>query len=365
MKIIVTSDAHYGLKSKDFDRTQEIHEVITSIIDRCEEADVFVHCGDLGHIVNPHSKIHALWVKLFEELRIHGVPSYFLLGNHDVSARDRNQYGSLAPLYELELSKIEPICEFSIRSVITGRNSMAFVFFPYGKLSPEDLEGYVDGLKEEIEILGVERLIVFTHLNVDGAEVSDDFILRPVRSTVPQSLFGIPEVKLVVSGHIHKHQVVRKEHPQHVIVGSPVHSNFGDLSEKVYLGINVEDDSITWKAIPTGAVKLIELDYDFTDCDIDLSFDTDSITDAGVKVNIRCREDQVKELQLDSFKEDLEAFAQFVRPITPTVVRLKDERKEVINSDMSNGEVINAFLDSRKPVNKKLILECAMEAMEG
>lgn len=369
-RILFISDAHYGLKSGGFDRTQEIHSVMTNAVHYAikKRVDLFVHGGDLGHTSNPSSYIHGLWVDLFLKLEGAGIESRFMLGNHDAIHREGHSFGSLAPLAELNLSKVKPVVEPDYDWV----EDSLIVYLPFisranipGKVSIDQyLEDFVAGLGDQFEEAR-GNAVAFTHLNPSGAEVHDDFILRPVEAKVPDSLFKT-DIMGVFSGHIHRPQKVRSN-PGHWVVGAPVVTDFGDLRDKRFLLIDIAEDDLTVTPVPSGAMPLVQLEYDFVDHTgpITFDFDPEDIEGAGVKVKLRLTEDQRESVDLEELNVALaEAGAKFIRKITPTIVR-RDERETVlVSASMSDREAVKHWVKVRKPSNPEAVIERALRALE-
>lgn len=352
MRLVVTSDLHYGLKSAGYDRTEEIHRVANHVVDYAirKEADAFLHLGDLGHIANPTSLIHAMWVELFDKLEQAKLLSYFMLGNHDITTRSANASGSLAVLEELDYQYVQAVVEprcVSVRGV-----DLAFLPYPVGEkdVKPPTLRSH--------------PTVVLTHLDVEKAKVNDEHIMRHVSAGIPEQVMKAEEVCYILSGHIHKPQKLSRKHR---IVGSPICTDFGDMDRKSFLELVVSKaGKCKVKLIRSRATPLVQLEYDLLNGD-ELSLDEDAIDrieGAGVKVKVRCNEDQRQQLDLASFENEVGEYAEFVRPITPTVVRIRDEKRAEITADMSDGEAMAAWLKVRKPSGKKLIRKCALEAME-
>lgn len=374
-KILFCSDAHYGLKSAGFDRTEEIHRVMMGLVDRAiaERVDLFVHGGDLGHTSNPSSHIHALWMQLFlrlEEAKIH---SRFMLGNHDVTNKAGHPYGSLGPLKEIGFEYVWPV----FQPMVEGYHPFEVMYLPYvsrshipdsHKTLDEWNKHYIWGMQEWAESNPDIPKFSFTHLNPEGAELHEGFHLRPIHARVPPELFELG-LAGVFGGHIHVRQTVNYKNGSYHIVGSPIATDFGDTGEKAAFLISTTDDPTVCEieTVPTGATPLIELEYDLIDSDdTELEFDPSDIEGAGVKVKVRCTQDQREQIDLKAFQKRLEqAGAAFVRPITPTIVRREERSVELIEPSMIDSDIVRAWIGAKKPTNKELVECFANEALEG
>lgn len=378
MRIVCIGDTHYGLKSAGQDRTDEVHEVMLYAVDYAKEvdADLFIHLGDLGHTANPSSQIHAKWVEVFNRLETLKIQSRFMLGNHDIVNRAGNPYGSLAPLAELKYAYLQPVARGRLEE--WGQfPGITLMFMPYVSRANLELEkkATIDEYYEyflaeyEQEIDDAENLLVFTHLNIHGAKVNDEHILRPVTAVVPKRLEKLGNISLIASGHIHQPQLI-KSRVKHIVVGSPICTDFGDVFRKSFIQLDADDEQVTMRRVSTAKVStpLVQLEYDFVDQrEPKMDVDWDEVADAGVKVKIRCTEEQhdmIKAGLLVPFERRLYDVAKFVRPFVVTVVRRKDRTEQLIEANTTDADAVRAWLASRKPTYIDTIENCAMEALE-
>jgi DNA repair exonuclease SbcCD nuclease subunit len=375
-KILLTSDAHYSLKSAGTSRTDEIHRVMMEIADHAigNGVDLFVHSGDLGHIANPSSQIHALWMELFGKLEAARIRSVFMLGNHDAVHKVGCVDGSLDPLARLHFEYVRAV---TVPEIITNCGPFIACFLPYVSKTHlpkgKDLDGYLnDFIEANRNLIDNRYTFVFTHLNPPQIELAEDFILRPIHGVVPAKLFEM-NIGAVFSGHYHSPQLIREEHPQHWIVGAPICTTFGDSEEKRCLLININEGYVEEphfdlhiESIPTSAIRLKEIKIDLVDQEPVLP-DVDSFGDlsnTGIKVSLRCTEDQVGQLDLDGFRAQLESVALWVRPIMPIVIRRNNAWKTIVKAGMDDLTAVKAWVDDRQPSQREGILEAAVEALE-
>lgn len=372
-RVVVISDAHYGLKSGGFDRTDEIHRVMTNAVEHAidVEADLFVHCGDLGQVANPPSRIHALWVEVFERLNHAQIESRFLLGNHDLVHRETNPHGSLSPLNELQYPFVQPVVQTGFDMIADG---VGVLWLPYmsksnipEKVTIDEFNSEFIGLHQS-QIDECETVLVFSHLNPPEYKPHEDVILRPIHAAVPDEVMTGGWADLVVNGHIHRPQTVRRDNPSFIVVGAPICTDFGDVLEKSFLDILVTPgEPPAVNRIPAKNTPLVELSFDFVDEETPRfpPVDTLNVDGAGVKVAVRATEDQVDALAVNRFAAELQDVAEFVRPIVPLVVRRrKDKGQSIVKPDMTDTEAVRAWVEDRQPSGAKLILKCGLEALE-
>ena len=372
MKIFVISDTHYGLNSAGFDRTPEIDDLVYRFVDAAAKAkaDWVIHCGDLGQSNHPKAEIYGLWVRLWERLeRDTAIKTRFLMGNHDILHRKGCQFGSFEPLAELNYEQVKPVVDISVEYL--GENWHA-VFLPY--LSPSHHgPGLQAGAEKAIRVIldGIEesegRAIVFSHWNVKGADIGGDRILRPSSMVFPEWICDHPAVSFAISGHIHHHQILKSQKANHFIVGSPIHTDFGDIGDKKYLEIELDGELAIVKPRETGAIRLVELNFDLVGQDLRLlRFDPAQVAEAMVKVSVRCSEDQRAAVDWEEFRAQImEAGAYFVRPIRPVIVREKTHQPVKLRPGLQDNELVGAWLSERKPPGVKLVAKLAQETLEN
>lgn len=368
MKVFITSDCHYGLKSAGYDRTEEIHAIMMRIVQDAidDDAGMFIHMGDLGHTANPSSLVHRYWVELFNTLENAGIESRFILGNHDVVNRSGNHSGSLGPLAKMDLQNVHAQSDVWCKRV----RDWKFLYLPYvskAALAGEERNAYCRRHVKDYLKRSSDPKVVFTHLNIDGAKTDDDFLLRPVDAVMPKSLYQDDNVKLILSGHIHGPQTVRKKAPRHEIVGSPICTDFGDTSEKRYAVLEFNKRQVRVKFRPTNCIRLVELKYDLVGLPKPMLPIPEDIDGAGVKVRIRCTEDQLALMDLEEFSYELQARAAFVRPIIPNVLRDevgKVEAKSIVKPGMSDTKMIANWINKKRPPHAKRIAELATETIK-
>jgi len=371
-KIYFVSDSHYGLKSAGYDRTNEIHSVMTAIVEDAIEsgADLFIHGGDIGHIASPSPEIHSLWIELFEKLEAAKIQSRFVLGNHDISNRSYNVHGSLSPLHELQYQYVKAVTRIDWESIYGG--IWGILYLPYvSKRNIGKHASFDDYYKAEVDRLlfkkdDSRKWIVVTHLNVHGAETANDFLLRPSSAAMPRKVYQQDNVKLILSGHIHNYQIIRKTDPLHIVIGSPIATDFGDTGQKVFAKIFLNTKGgIQIEKIETGCAKLVELNYDLVNLKNALLTVPETIRGCGVKVKMRLTEAQAESLDIKAFENGLREIASFVRPITPVIVREQTDRPVQVIGQQSDTRIVSNWLNAKRPPDIKMIAEMATEALEG
>lgn len=366
IKVFVISDTHYGLTSAGYDRTPEIDDAVWQVAENAIEkrADLFIHCGDLGHRNHPKPEIYARWLRLCERFYQNKLQVRFLVGNHDVIHDSGQPRGSLAPLHELQYHNIDVICQPKIEPICTG---WQFLYLPYLSRSHIGINPneYIDQWLKATLVNVKENIIVFAHLNVKGADIGNERIMRASNLVFPEWLCDHPSVKLVISGHIHLHQVLKDRKAPHVCIGSSIYTDFGDSGEKKYLTITIDNDETYLGRYSTNAVRLVELNYDLVGYNINqLKFEPNQVDDCIVKIIVRCTEAQSETIDWEAFKKSVEEHAYYVRPIRPIIVKEGVHQAIEFKPGLTDMQLVEKWLQNKKPPDADLIWQYACESLE-
>lgn len=236
MRVLVTGDKHLGLVSDGESRLPEQRRVLARCVELLREtvADVYVDLGDLFHSPRPGPDAYAV---AFEHLRAlsawsteaEGRAAFLLAGNHDKPTR--GEVNALTPLAGFpRLPRVIPE-----PTVVPWDSRVTLLFLPYVTEWEARREGW-DSAQAWLEEVtgdalrqrGKPPLLVFAHLEVPGATAHAwDVTQRDVGLRVPESLLTDPVVLRVLSGHVHRHQVLERV----TVVGSAVCVDFGEAAD--------------------------------------------------------------------------------------------------------------------------------------
>jgi len=233
MKIVFGTDSHFGLKVGGYDFFDDTLTAFRSVIDATQSADLFVFGGDLFHTGRPGPREIAAVIELLDEC---GCTMVLLVGNHDVGKRDEPH--ALEPLKKIrfyqDIKVVDSPCILSLEG-------MKIAFCPYSndvtarKRSNMKAQKEVDELFEEVGRTSHMKAM-FTHLDVEGADLSGGAFLRGGQLKIPLKIakkFPFP----VVNGHIHKQQLMGENI---VMPGSIGPMNFSDINlKKGYIELEV------------------------------------------------------------------------------------------------------------------------------
>ena len=237
MRILCTGDWHLGLVVGGYDFHDDIVEMCQVIVEDADKADLVVHLGDLFHSPRPDPRAYAAAIELLGSFH----PNVIVLaGNHDAGrgtvADYRNGGRAPAPDAFEPLRKVLKNVAFISYPTIFEYEDLSFGVLPY---VTDTVARHVEGstAQEWIEKVYRESLragvkAVFSHLEVEGAKLGENTVMRGTGLSLPETSAPCP----IVNGHIHRNQVVGGT----IIPGSVVPTEFQrKREEKGYVVIRV------------------------------------------------------------------------------------------------------------------------------
>jgi len=92
MRLVLVSDSHYGATYRGRSFTPDTHQALMAAVRFAlqNQADYFIHCGDLGHQAEIGNEERRLLTEVFDCLESGAVQFRCLSGNHDWSASRRD-----------------------------------------------------------------------------------------------------------------------------------------------------------------------------------------------------------------------------------------------------------------------------------
>jgi len=236
LKILLWSDVHShnhrpfasyegGMNSRLGDSLR----VIDQITERAADCDVSAFLGDLGHVspfpVNVFNELYERVRKLSE-----ACPLLMLAGNHDL----RGKYYSGDPT-DIPFLKFMDFPDVYIAEVIDpGKDIVADNIFgdtsvmAFNHRREEDAAAIIKASK------GADILLM--HQEIYGADNEFGYMFRG--GVHPDDL---KKFKWVFTGHIHKPQIIDEKV---VLVGAPLHINFGDVGDRGFFILDTETDEL-------------------------------------------------------------------------------------------------------------------------
>lgn len=238
MKILASSDWHVDAVTAGVERLPELNAFADQITARAYEigADLILNLGD---VFDPGSTFDPRWTefvyrKFCDHNRAAARGLIAIPGNHDVIDTE-SPCSTLSGLRVASEVKVleEPTCY----AVTSKQESVAILALPYISRAYERSDRYRKSLDDAFEAsLRAARhspLIVITHLALEGMTPGSEHEMGRGRE-VP---FPIAEVEqlspnLVLAGHYHARETVRRGSLDIHIIGAPIRFTFGELDEK-------------------------------------------------------------------------------------------------------------------------------------
>lgn len=380
MKIAIIGDVHYGqspLGTTDPDtqmntRLLDFIETFNNTIDNFVKNDVktVVLVGDVFDKRNPSPIVIKSMMRCLMRAVDKGIEKILInIGNHD-QVRGVNAT-TLDFLNELKLPNIKVFPNIETYSL---SDDFHLVFLPYTDrraLNAKDKNEAVEILKTKLKeqtdkIKGTKILIAHLMLEKEGDTLNgEEYGLNEL--VLPLAMFS--DFSAVVSGHIHKPQVIQ-EKPPIICSGSMDRCSFGEREhQKVSI---IMDDQANYILIPTKTRNLIDMRFDYSAQtwkknineaivkDIENYDQATPIKDAIVKIAVKVQENDSYYVSQAKIKNALESKnIKHCASIYINTVNVRQLRDEGINETISPAKAIETFignLSENEEMKKKLIV---------
>ncbi len=260
MRILHFSDLHIGvenygrpdpatgLSTRLGDFLRSLDEVVEYAL--TEGVDLVLLAGDAYKGRDPSQTQQREFAKRLARLARAGIPSFLLVGNHDLPAAvGRATAVEIFPT--LDVPNVHVGGSLETRVVATPSGPLQVLAVPWPRRSAligrEDSRGLtIDQLREELEHRLTEGIgrrvseldpttpaILTAHVTVNSATVGTERSMMLGNDHVLQlSALDHPQVEYVALGHIHKHQVLRQGPPMIVYSGSLQRVDFTEESDQ-------------------------------------------------------------------------------------------------------------------------------------
>ena len=261
VRIVAFGDTHLGFdlpakarverRRRGDDFAANFHRVLEHAAAR---ADILVHLGDVFH----RSRVPAAVVDdAFGALALladRGIPVLIVPGNHDRSRLPASLWLGHPNIHVFEQARTVAIEARGVR--------LAFAGFPFAW---GDLRTEFPRLLECAAIGEADATFLCMHHTVEGARVGPNgFTFRGGRDVIPRS--HLPrQLTAVLSGHIHRHQVLEGDHPAVYYPGSTERTSFAEREEtKGFLELDLVvsgtgPPSLTAAFIPLPARPMVDV----------------------------------------------------------------------------------------------------------
>lgn len=369
MKILHTSDWHFGKKLEGQSRIEEQKKFIETlnIIVKNENIDLILLAGDIYDTYNPPAEAERLFFNSIKLLSNNGKVGIIIIpGNHDnpkrlssVSALAED-YGVI--IYEKAFQTI-PIGQYGSLKIIHSdeggilveqNNKKAYIYnlpFPSEATLNEDFQNIK--FHERIsEILhnGIEKntfnvpSIIMTHIYVSGSMGEGDEYLE-LGGARAISIDDLPNVNYIALGHVHKPLAFKSKNAYYC--GSPIEYRITEnkFEKKVFV-VNITKEESIVKNIPLDNFKPIK-EYIVNGAQeaIEKSIELEKINEwIYLKINL---EEPLTNSQLRKIKKN-----KNILEIIPLIKEIDVKNKENINYTEEN--IQEAFIEFFKEENKGL-----------
>lgn len=346
--VLFVSDTHFGcnrysivdqktgLPSRLLDYKNSLAQVIDYAIDNHVEA--VIHSGDVFHRNTPTPTEEVVVLKELQKLENAMIPTYIINGNHDYNYSSGRSHATgvlkAAPWKYVKIFDEPDIIEvFGVQFHLT----------PYPHI-PKVLSN--DNCKK----------VVVCHSHFSGALIGAESFM--IAGGVPETQ-GLDGADLVISGHIHKCQEIKRNDYNIVYVGSMERSDFAERDEeKGFMLLDLNTLKYERKQIRSRGFT----QFDFNDIS-SIRFDKD-IDDKIVKVKVKCKESEVKLIDLQFIRNSLKN-AHFIASVDIEVEREKKVRSSTITEKITINDAFKQYLDLKKPTNRDLVESLGLRIIQG
>ncbi len=406
MKILHTADIHIGYSTHGKDDAEpgmnsrwiDFEKCFKFMVDYAleEDIDLFLFCGDAYCDASPSPTEQRIFAQAIRPLLDKQIPIVMLVGNHDCpvsfgKASSINIFSELSSgVHLFEKPDVKDIDTKSGKIRIVGmpwaNESRLFAREEFAKLPKEKirdkmLEIYTGMIDIEATRIREESLpypaILAMHAHVDGAELTEGSEKRLVESrdiVVPLSQIVRREFSYVALGHFHRHQDLNAEsEPPVVYSGSIERISFNELNQpKGFVLVEIDEKKrATYKHIQTPARNMVSIDIDTRFSDkpletVEKKIQETDFKDAIVRVRIKCKAEQKKELDLGKVRERLKD-ASIVSEVRIESDEVKSDKSEIKLEYLAPERILETYIDSREALKpkKEALLKLAKLLEEG
>ena len=408
MRILHFSDLHIGvenygrpdpatgLSTRLGDFLRSLDEVVETALN--EQVDLVLMAGDAYKGRDPSQTQQREFAKRLARLSNAGIPSFLLVGNHDLpAAAGRATAVEIFPT--LDVPNVYVGSSLDIYRLDTPSGPLQVLAVPWPRrsamLGREDSRGLtIDQLREELERRmtdGIEArarqldpdtpAILAAHVTVNSATVGTErSMMLGSDHALQLSALDRPELEYVALGHIHKHQVLRQGPPMIVYSGSLQRVDFTEENDEKGFCVIELDPAAPQGQRATGfefrkvhARPFITVDVTIEPQEADptavmlRAIARKQIADAVVRVRISLPTELSPRLREPDIREAL-APAHFIASVSRETT---ETRRTRLSPDSGDGlqpiQALGLYLDSREvdAERKELLLARAQELIDA
>lgn len=398
MKILHTADIHVGYethgrhdtKSGLNSRWLDVQKCLEFMVQKAleEEIDLFLFCGDAYKEPQPTPTEQRIFARALRPLLDKGIPTVFVIGNHDYPTT-AGRVNALQIFSDLH-NKVYLFSRPHSKDFETKSGKIRIVGLPWparhmlagqkenlGK-TPEELnasvhESYAEFIEDEAKKIRNENLpypaILAAHIHVADAIISEG----SERIKSRDLMFNVAalakrEFSYVALGHIHKHQDLNEgavEHGEPPVVYSGSIERITFSEEKDPKGFVIvefdEHKRATYRHVQTPARPMQTIKINIKEKgdhevmqEILSTLSCYDTKDAIVRINIECKKNQQRLVDLVEIKKALSCFN--LLPIQFNVHQEKsveDSSRRAIARASTMREAFSRYIDARKDLVPK------------
>ncbi len=243
-----TIDPTTGLSTRLLDFLSAFDEVVDFALS--ENVDLVLLAGDTYKGRDPSQTHQREFARRLNLLSQAGIPAFLLVGNHDLpNASSRANAVEIFPVLEVPNVYIGERLETTVVPTKSGPLQVVAVPWPRrgGILSRDETRGLsIEEVREMVEdrmtraiMARIDELdpqvpaILTAHATVNGATVGTErSMMLGQDHTLLAGTLHQPQLEYVALGHIHKHQVLRRDPPMVVYSGSLQRVDFSEEADR-------------------------------------------------------------------------------------------------------------------------------------
>ncbi len=400
IRLIHVSDIHFGsgeshgrinpdtgLNTRFEDFTNALKRTVDYAIDN--GADIFLFSGDAYRNASPEPIYQKMFALELKRLSASNIKTVLVVGNHDQILRS-SQSHAMSVFQSLEVAGVLTIDKPGLHVIDTKNGALQLIGVPhvtrhnlmtmekYANLSAQQIDDVLihhvaDLLRSYYEDLDPEiPSVVTAHMSLDRAVAGiEEELLLGYTLTFPADMFVDERVDYVALGHIHKHQIIREEHPAIVYAGSLERVDFGEAKEdKGFVDVALERKTTSYSFKSISPRPFITVDVDTVGKDDPTAAIVNRVTReavSGCVLRVRYRVEQERLLMVDEGAIYAAAGACMSVKVQPQLVhehvrgRLPALTETSVASPLT---ALSTYLDEVAPDRKDRLLDRAKAVMD-
>ena len=408
MRILHFSDLHIGvenygridpatgLSTRLGDFLGSLDEVVEFALN--EQVDLVLLAGDAYKGRDPSQTHQREFARRLHTLSSAGVPVFLLVGNHDLpNASSRANAVEIFPT--LQVPNVHIGDNLQTYNISTPAGPLQVVAVPWprrgGILTREESRGLtIEEVRQRIEevmTIGIQTrvdaldpdipAILSGHVTINGSTVGTERSMMLGNDHVLLvSAVHRPELEYVALGHIHKHQVLRREPPMVVYSGSLQRVDFSEEGDdKGFCVIDLDTEApqgqrlVDFRFQPVQARPFVTIDVQVPPGELDptaavlRAISRRDIADAVVRVRVRAPAAVSTPLREGEIREALQP-AHYIAAVS---LELDGPRRTRLDRDSADDlqpmQALRLYLESREaePQRRDKIIRYAEELIQA